>query len=104
MSLERIRMMEKSNYSDGGRKEFGFINEANDCTVRCVAFAYDISYSEAHAMLKTWGRKDGQGCYGFANFMNKQKFIQSDKIGRSEERRVGKEKRYRRFIDHNRLM
>lgn len=57
--------------TDGGKSSYGFTHEKNDCTVRAVSIAYQISYEEAHAKLKAFGRKDGHGCHYFAKFMNK---------------------------------
>jgi len=37
-------------------------NEHNDCTVKATALVADITYAEAHALLKSLGRKDRQGC------------------------------------------
>ena len=44
--------------SDGGKIESKFEHEKLDCTVRAVALARQISYIEAHSLLKNWGRKD----------------------------------------------
>ena len=38
------------------------LNEHNDCTVISVATVCDVTYDEAHAVLKELGRKKGQGC------------------------------------------
>lgn len=38
-----------------------FPNENNDCTVKALAIAAEISYSKAHAILKNRGRKNRQG-------------------------------------------
>jgi hypothetical protein len=42
--------------TDGGRKKFGF--EENDCTVRALSLAGNISYAKAHKIAKDRGRKD----------------------------------------------
>lgn len=36
-------------------------NEAADCTVVALAYAMDISYKDAHAMLREMGRKNRRG-------------------------------------------
>ena len=36
-------------------------NEQNDCSVKAVALICNISYSDAHALLKKFGRKDRDG-------------------------------------------
>lgn len=51
------------SYTDGGRAEEGFTHERNDCTVRALRQFAGISYSEAHALLKAAGRKEGKGAY-----------------------------------------
>jgi len=38
-------------------------NERNDCTVRALANATEMSYEKAHALLKKHGRKDCKGAY-----------------------------------------
>jgi hypothetical protein len=47
--------------TDGGRQSSGFFAEKKDCTVRSFACAADIPYSEAHAIMKRSGRRDGRG-------------------------------------------
>lgn len=66
---------------DGGRREHGFKHEKNDCTVRALVNAYKISYPDAHAKLKAYGRKDGGGCYNFPGFMKNESFIESEEVG-----------------------
>lgn len=44
--------------TDAGRYSW----EDNDCSVRSLAAALDITYEEAHANLKKAGRKDHDGC------------------------------------------
>ena len=64
--------------SDGGKQAFGFTHEKNDCTVRAVSFAYGIPYNEAHAKLKSYGRKDGKG-FTFISFIeSEKKYINSE--------------------------
>ena len=41
-------------------------NERNDCAVKAVAIVCDVTYDEAQAMLKRFGRKDGDGTSFFA--------------------------------------
>jgi hypothetical protein len=50
-----------SSYTDGGRRKEGFTQEKNDCTVRAVAIACEVSYADAHEELRQRGRKDGKG-------------------------------------------
>lgn len=57
-------------YNDGGRICAGFTHEMNDCTVRALATAYDLSYEVAHAWLKSKGRQDGKGCRNFVGKMD----------------------------------
>lgn len=38
-----------------------FSHERNDCTVIAFANAFDTTYEQAHAFLKTQGRRDGHG-------------------------------------------
>lgn len=70
-----------TKFSDGGKKEFGFSHERNDCAVRAISLAYDVSYPVAHSMLKNYGRKDGHGTYGFGRYMDSQPHIASRKAG-----------------------
>lgn len=37
------------------------MEEDNDCSVRMVAEAFNMSYEYAHAVVKSWGRVDGEG-------------------------------------------
>ena len=37
------------------------LNETDDCSVRAIAEAFDISYRESRSLLKTWGRLDRDG-------------------------------------------
>jgi hypothetical protein len=58
--------------SDGGRNEAGYTQEYLDCTVRALASALNIPYTQAHIMLSQYGRKDGQTLHpSFAVFMSK---------------------------------
>lgn len=45
------------NQTDGGRGEAGFV-EKNDCTVRAIAATTDMTYLQAHELLKYCGRRD----------------------------------------------
>jgi hypothetical protein len=51
---ERFNELFKESKSNG---------EKNDCAVRAAALVCNISYSEAHALLKKHGRKDRDGTY-----------------------------------------
>lgn len=44
---------------DAGRIGDGFPSEKLDCAVRAYAIAYEIPYSEAHALFEKAGRKRG---------------------------------------------
>lgn len=44
--------------------------ERNDCTVRAIAGAFDLSYEDAHEICKKYGRKDGQGFHIQAKLMS----------------------------------
>ena len=49
-------------YTDGGRAAApGFEHECRDCTVRAYALFFDVSYAEAHAACKRYGRLDKRG-------------------------------------------
>jgi hypothetical protein len=39
------------------------MKETNDCAVRAISEAYDITYLNAHGILKSWGREDKDGVY-----------------------------------------
>ena len=47
--------------TDGGKTLAGFEHESRDCAVRALAISADISYTQAHALLKAEGRKDRRG-------------------------------------------
>ena len=53
-------------YEDGAAKA-----ERNDCTVRAIAEACAMPYSEAHAMLAAAGRKRGNR-FSFGNFISER--------------------------------
>jgi|APGre2960657505_1045072.scaffolds.fasta_scaffold05862_4 hypothetical protein len=53
----------KTVISDGGRKEAGFLNERNDCTVRATAMVMGVSYKAAHIKIAKLGRKERRGFY-----------------------------------------
>jgi hypothetical protein len=48
-------------YTDGGRNIEGFLNETNDCSVRALSLSTGVSYTKAHDLLKTEGRRDRKG-------------------------------------------
>lgn len=45
--------------------------ETNDCTVRSIADAYDISYENAHKLCARFGRKQGEGFHIRAELIHK---------------------------------
>jgi hypothetical protein len=47
-------------YSDGGRRRWGF-GEKNDCTVRAVALSANLTYLDAWHRLRKAGRVSGRG-------------------------------------------
>lgn len=47
--------------SDAGRVEAGFASEKNDCTVRAAAVRFTTSYTRAHELLESVGRRVGHG-------------------------------------------
>lgn len=47
--------------TDAGRDSSGFGYESNDCVVRAISKAYNISYDKAHETLRCLGRKDNDG-------------------------------------------
>lgn len=59
--MARIAMGERTEVfcrmADAARAK----NERNDCAVKAVAVVCGVTYDEAHAMLKSKGRKDRQG-------------------------------------------
>jgi hypothetical protein len=63
----------RSIFTDGGRTREGFPYERQDCTVRALALARQISYNEAHGLLKWAGRQDGQG-YALDIYLSYQKY------------------------------
>jgi hypothetical protein len=44
--------------SDGGRQAAGFTTERNDCLVRAIAIAGQISYQDAHDLARWHGRRN----------------------------------------------
>jgi len=38
----------------------GFGHEDKDCTVSAMQYAFNLSYKQAHQLLKMWGREDKQ--------------------------------------------
>jgi hypothetical protein len=46
--------------TDGGKEKSGF-NECQDCTVRALALAGNISYAKAHKIARIAGRENGKG-------------------------------------------
>lgn len=64
ITMERIRM--KS--TDGGRCTEGFTHERRDCTVRALASAAEMKYSEAHDWFRKSGRKEGHGGHPYKVF------------------------------------
>jgi hypothetical protein len=44
-----------------GRRDCGFGHEHNDCTVRALARAGQITYAQAHAIAEAAGRKNAAG-------------------------------------------
>jgi hypothetical protein len=57
----RRRNLTPFKYTDAGR----LYGEKRDCTVRALAIAADIPYSEAHALMALEGRRPKCGMYGF---------------------------------------
>jgi len=64
MGRNETNEMNETNYqyTDGGRTADGFTKERKDCTVRAIAVACEVPYSEAHDELARRGRKDSKGC------------------------------------------
>lgn len=62
----------KYQRSDGGRIAEGYISEQRDCSVRALAIAMQMSYTDSHAIHKSIGRKNGKGScffrYSVRNF------------------------------------
>lgn len=53
--------MIKTQFTDGGKEQEGFLNEYNDCAVRALALSTGVTYAKAHGLLKSEGRKDRKG-------------------------------------------
>jgi hypothetical protein len=66
--------------TDGGRSAAGY-RESLDCTVRAAAVAGGISYAEAHAQLKSLGRRDG---HTFAFGLLANEFVGAYRVRRNE--------------------
>lgn len=49
--------------ADGGKSEEGFGAEKNDCTVRALAVACDVSYRDAYLFMSRNGRRKNKGSY-----------------------------------------
>lgn len=49
--------------NDGGKSDAGFKRETNDCTVRALAVACDVPYSEAYTFMAQNGRRKNKGSY-----------------------------------------
>lgn len=52
----------KHCFTDAGRFQYE-PKEKRDCTVRAMAVASDSSYKQAHALMKSYGRRNGHGVY-----------------------------------------
>jgi hypothetical protein len=50
-------------YSDAGRRRWGFAQEKRDCTVRAVALSANLTYLDAWHRLRKAGRVSGRGFY-----------------------------------------
>jgi hypothetical protein len=59
--MARIKKTAKSEKYFDMIKKSDNLSEANDCTVKAIALACDVSYEAAHTALKTFGRKHGRG-------------------------------------------
>lgn len=55
--------------STGGRTE-QYAHENNDCTVRALANACEVSYQEAHDYMRSHGRKDKKGANSITAYAN----------------------------------
>lgn len=56
--------------TDGGRRGSSHPNEKLDCIVRALALAIPMSYDEAHATAKRYGRKDRHRFYDMGKHMS----------------------------------
>lgn len=63
MKIKSIKVSYKDDILQGRYQA-----EKNDCTVRCYATAFDMSYATAHAKLKAAGRRDGKG-FHFSSYL-----------------------------------
>lgn len=79
----------KKIISDGGRKQAGFTHEESDCTVRTLAHIANLSYPEAHEIMKEAGRKDGE-CSSVYNGL-----VEAQNLGKLRFHRVEVEERER---------
>lgn len=54
------RRFDNITLTDGGKRESGIVDK-NDCTVKAIALACDVSYEEAYQFMQKNGRKPGKG-------------------------------------------
>lgn len=59
--MPRIKKIDRHSHYEDLRRSANELGEKDDCGVKAVAVACDISYEKAHAMLKEEGRKDRNG-------------------------------------------
>lgn len=71
-----VRIKTPRVVSDGGRRVCGYSHEYNDCTVRAIAHARCISYTEAHTLCaQIFGRKDKHGTRYTELILNRQSWV-----------------------------
>ena len=60
----------KSGYAAVTDKDTKAKKETNDCVVRAVMNAFEVSYNEAHKFCQSeFKRKSGKGCSGYGNMI-----------------------------------
>lgn len=85
--------MSNTFITDAGRSASSHPNEKLDCTIRAFATALNISYDDAHAVLKASGRKDRhrfKSCGAYTKHIGKSckrsgsvgRFLRDNPLGR----------------------
>ena len=93
----------KNGYSVCGSDETAR-GEKNDCAVRAVANACDVSYAQAHKYCKdTFGRKKGKGTQLFTTLLKTNTEMVFDEVGQLDLFRNGVRRNVRHLGDMPKL-
>lgn len=93
----------KNGYSVCGSDETAR-GEKNDCAVRAVANACDVSYAQAHKYCKdTFGRKKGKGTQLFTTLLKTNTEMVFDEVGQLDLFRNGVKRNVRHLGDMPKL-